>query len=53
MDWKALLGNAYVDGMSDEEAKAKFDEIYMLRADHERENQKNKGLIDQYSAQIA
>lgn len=53
MDWKALLGSAYVDGMSDEEAKAKFDEIYMLRADHERENQKNKGLIDQYSAQIA
>lgn len=53
MDWKALLGSAYVDGMSDEEAKAKFDEIYMPRADHERETQKNKALIDQYSAQIA
>ena len=53
MDWKALLGSAYVDGMSDEEAKAKFDEIYMPRADHERETQKNKALIDQYTAQIA
>ena len=33
MDWENLLGNAYVEGMTDEEARAKFDEIYMPRAD--------------------
>ncbi len=27
MDWKALLGSAYVDGMSDEEAKAKLEKL--------------------------
>ena len=53
MDWETLLGNAYVEGMTDEEARAKFDEIYMPRADHDREVQKNKNLIDQYTAQIA
>ena len=53
MDWKTLLGNAYVEGMTDEEARAKFDEIYMPRADHDKEVQKNKNLIDQYTAQIA
>lgn len=53
MNWETLLGNAYVDGMTDEEAQAKFNEIYMPRADHDREMQKNKSLIDGYTAQIA
>lgn len=53
MNLETLLGNAYVDGMTDEEAQAKFNEIYMPRADHDREMQKNKSLIDGYTAQIA
>lgn len=53
MDWKTLLGSAYVDGMTDEEAQAKFSEIYMPRSEHEKELEKNKSLIDTYSAQIA
>ena len=53
MDWKAILGSAYTEGMTDEEAQAKFNELYMPRADHDREIQKNKTLIDQYTAQIA
>ena len=53
VDWKAILGSAYSEGMTDEEAQAKFNELYMPRADHDREIQKNKTLIDQYAAQIA
>lgn len=53
MDWKAILGSAYSEGMTDEEAQAKFNELYVSRADHDREIQKNKTLIDQYTAQIA
>lgn len=26
MDWKAILGSAYSEGMTDEEAQAKFNE---------------------------
>ena len=37
MNWETLLGNAYVDGMTDEEAQAKFNELYMPRADNDRE----------------
>ena len=39
--------------MTDEEAQAKFNELYVSRADHDREIQKSKTLIDQYTAQIA
>ena len=53
MNWETLLGNAYVDGMTDEEAQAKFNELYMPRADHDREMQKNKSLIDGYTSQLA
>lgn len=53
MDWKTLLGSAYVEGMTDEEAQAKFNELYMPRADHDKEMAKSKGIIDSYSAQIA
>ena len=53
VDWKAILGSAYSEGMTDEEAQAKFNELYVSRADHDREIQKNKTLIDQYTAQIA
>ena len=53
VDWKAILGSAYSEGMTDEEAQAKFNELYIPRADHDREIQKNKTLIDQYTAQIA
>ena len=53
VDWKAISGSAYSEGMTDEEAQAKFNELYMPRADHDREIQKNKTLIDQYAAQIA
>ena len=53
MDWKAILGSAYSEGMTDEEAQAKFNELYVSRADHDREIQKSKTLIDQYTAQIA
>lgn len=53
MDWKTLLGSAYVEGMTDEEAKVKFDELYMPRSDHDKEVAKQKGIIDSYSAQIA
>jgi hypothetical protein len=53
MDWKILLGSAYTEGMTDEVAQAKFNELYMLKSDHDKETAKNKSLIDQYSAQIA
>lgn len=53
MDWKVLLGSAYVEGMTDEEAQAKFNEIYMPRSEHDKEVEKSKSLIDTYSAQIA
>lgn len=53
MDWKTLLGSAYTEGMTDEDAQAKFNEIYMPRSDHEKEIARSKSLIDQYSAQIA
>ena len=53
MDWKAILGSAYSEGMTDEEAQTKFNELYVSRADHDREIQKSKTLIDQYTAQIA
>ena len=41
VDWKAILGSAYSEGMTDEEAQAKFNELYVSRADHDREIQKN------------
>lgn len=53
MDWKLIFGDSYVDGMTDEEARAKFNEIYMPRSEHEAEKNKDKQLIDNYSSQIA
>lgn len=53
MDWKDLLGSNYVDGMTDEEAKAKFDEMYIPRSEHEKDAAKKKQLIDDYSSQLA
>lgn len=53
MEWKNLLGSAYTDGMTEEEAQEKFNELYMTREDHEKDVKKNKDLIDTYSKQIA
>lgn len=53
MDWKTLLGDAFTDGMSDDDAMTEFNKIYMTRADHDKESAKSKNLIDSYSAQIA
>lgn len=53
MDWKLLLGDAYKDGMTDEEAQAEFNKIYMPRSEHQKEVDKQKSLIDNYSNQIA
>jgi hypothetical protein len=53
MDWKTLLGNAYVDGMTEEEAMAKFNELYMTRADHEKESNVLQNKVDTLSSQVA
>lgn len=53
MDWKLLLGDAYKDGMTDEEAQAEFNKMYMTRSEHQKEVDKQKSLIDNYSNQIA
>lgn len=53
MDWKMLLGDAYKEGMTDEEAQEEFNKLYMPRADHQKEVDKQKALIDTYSNQIA
>ena len=53
MDWKLLLGDAYKDGMTDEEAQAEFNKMYMPRSEHQKEIDKQKSLIDNYSNQIA
>ena len=53
MDWKLLLGDAYKDGMTDEEAQAEFNKMYMPRSEHQKEVDNQKSLIDNYSNQIA
>lgn len=53
MDWKLLLGDAYKEGMTDEEAQAAFNKMYMPRSEHQKEVDKQKSLIDNYSNQIA
>lgn len=53
MDWKLLLGDAYKEGMTDEEAQAEFNKMYMQRSEHQKEVDKQKSLIDNYSNQIA
>lgn len=53
MDWKLLLGDSYKDGMTDEEAQAEFNKMYMPRSEHQKEVDKQKSLIDNYSNQIA
>lgn len=53
MDWKLLLGDAYKEGMTDEEAQAEFNKMYMPRSEHQKEVDKQKSLIDSYSSQIA
>lgn len=53
MDWKLLLGDAYKEGMTDEEAQAEFNKMYMPRSEHQKEVDKQKSLIDNYSNQIA
>lgn len=42
MDWKTLLGDAYVDGMTDEECQAKFNELYIPKTSYEAAIQKEK-----------
>lgn len=53
MDWKLLLGDSYKDGMTDEEAQVEFNKMYMPRSEHQKEVDKQKSLIDNYSNQIA
>lgn len=53
MDWKLLLGDAYKEGMTDEEAQAVFNKMYVTRSEHQKEVDKQKQLIDSYSNQIA
>lgn len=42
MDWKMLLGDAYVEGMSDEECQAKFNDVYVPKTSYEAAIQKEK-----------
>ena len=42
MDWSQILGDAYVDGMTDEECQAKFNELYVPKSQHETVLQKEK-----------
>ena len=50
---KDLLGDAYHEGMTDEEIQQAFDAKYVGRSTHEKALQKQKGIIDSYSSQIA
>ena len=53
MDWKLLLGDAYKEGMTDEEAHAVFNKLYMPRAEHDKEINSWKNKNDTLSSEIA
>lgn len=53
MDWKQLLGDAYKDGMTEEEAQKVFNDIYMQRSEHEKEASSWKNKNDTLSSEIA
>ena len=48
-----LLGDLYHEGMTDEEIQKAFDSKYVSASAHEKALQKQKGLIDSYTSQIA
>lgn len=53
MEIKDLLGTLYHEGMSDEEIQKAFADLYVGRETHEKALQKQKGIIDSYSSQLA
>lgn len=53
MDWKTFLGDAYVDGMTDEECQAKFSEMYIPKSAHEAAVKKEKATADNLSKENA
>lgn len=53
MDWKTLLEDAYKEGMTDEEAQAEFNKMYIPRAEHDKEVNSWKNKNDTLSSEIA
>ncbi|MCB7336334.1 hypothetical protein LI010_19965 [Enterocloster aldenensis] len=53
MDWSQILGDAYVDGMTDEECQAKFNELYVPKSQHETVLQKEKAFRDNLAKENA
>jgi len=53
MDWKTILGDAYVDGMSDEECQAKFNEKFVPKSSLDAALQKEKKIRDDLAKENA
>lgn len=53
MDWKTILGDAYMDGMTDEECQAKFNEMYVPKTSFEAALQKEKKSRDDLAKENA
>lgn len=53
MDWKVILGDAYVDGMTDEECLEKFNEAYVPKASFDTAILKEKKSRDELAKENA
>lgn len=53
MDWKTLLGDAYADGMTDEECQAKFSELYVPKTSFDTALQNEKKDRDKLAKENA
>lgn len=53
MDWKTFLGDAYVEGMTDDECQTKFNELYVPKSAHEAAIKKEKATADNLSKENA
>lgn len=55
MEWKDLLGDNYVDGMTEEECKAKFKEEYIPKSEYKTQVSKmiDKSIFDKTASELA
>lgn len=53
MDWKQILGDVYVEGMSEEESQARFNEIYIPKSQHDSAILKEKATRDELEKENA
>lgn len=53
MEWSQILGDGYVEGMTDDECQAKFNELYVPASQHSSELQKAKVTQDNLAKENA